>query len=439
LSPILYERRILLLALAAGLGGTLAALILLWTGAFSANLRWTLSIVLVVAWLSFAFSAQSRVTFPLRTLSNLLAALREGDFSIRARGANREDVLGEVLWEVNALSDTLRKQRLGAVEATALLRKVMEEIDVAVFAFDGAGCLRLVNRAGERILNLEERHLLGRTAEELGLSECLEGETPRIAQIDFPGKSGRWEIHRGSFREAGWPHQLLVISDLSRALRDEERQAWQRLIRVIGHELNNSLAPIKSVAENLESVIARNQRAPDWEDDLRSGLSIIAARSDGLARFMNAYARLAKLPPPVIKSMDVGVWVRRVVALEPRMQVVMEGGPELHVRADPDQLEQLLINLLHNAVDAALETGGGVRVGWRRDNGSLEVWVQDDGPGIPSAANLFVPFFTTKQGGSGIGLVLCRQIAEGHAGSVTLENRENARGSEARLRLPISG
>jgi nitrogen fixation/metabolism regulation signal transduction histidine kinase len=437
LSPILYERRILLLALAAGLAGTVVALILLWTGDFSANLRWTLTIVITVAWLSFAFSAQNHVTFPLRTLSNLLAALREGDFSIRARGANREDALGEVLWEVNALSDTLRKQRLGAVEATALLRKVMEEIDVAVFAFDGAGCLRLVNRAGERILNSSQDLLLGRDAGELGLSDCLEGETPRIAQIDFPGKSGRWEIHRGSFREAGWPHQLLVISDLSRALRDEERQAWQRLIRVIGHELNNSLAPIKSVAENLESVMGRAQRQPDWEDDMRSGLSIIAARSDGLARFMNAYARLAKLPPPVFQPMDVGAWVRRVAALELRMHVTVEGGPDLSIQADPDQLEQLLINLLHNAVDAALETGGGVRVGWAREDGSLDVWVQDDGPGIPSPANLFVPFFTTKQGGSGIGLVLCRQIAEAHAGSITLENREMKPGSEARLRLPL--
>jgi nitrogen fixation/metabolism regulation signal transduction histidine kinase len=437
LSPILYERRILLLALAAGLAGTVVALILLWTGDFSSNLRWTLTIVITVAWLSFAFSAQNHVTFPLRTLSNLLAALREGDFSIRARGANREDALGEVLWEVNALSDTLRKQRLGAVEATALLRKVMEEIDVAVFAFDGAGCLRLVNRAGERILNSSQDLLLGRDAGELGLSDCLEGETPRIAQIDFPGKSGRWEIHRGSFREAGWPHQLLVISDLSRALRDEERQAWQRLIRVIGHELNNSLAPIKSVAENLESVMGRAQRQPDWEDDMRSGLSIIAARSDGLARFMNAYARLAKLPPPVFQPMDVGAWVRRVAALELRMHVTVEGGPDLSIQADPDQLEQLLINLLHNAVDAALETGGGVRVGWAREDGSLDVWVQDDGPGIPSPANLFVPFFTTKQGGSGIGLVLSRQIAEAHAGSITLENREMKPGSEARLRLPL--
>lgn len=437
MKPIPYERRILFLALAAGVGGTLIALILLWTGNYSSRLEWTLTVVIGVAWLSFAFTAQSRVVFPLRTLSNLLAALREGDFSIRARGASRDDVLGEVLREVNALGETLRQQRLGALEATALLRKVMEEIDVAVFAFDGLGCLRLVNRAGERLLNEPAVRLLGRAAGELGLSECLQGEASRIAQIAFPGKSGRWEIHRGGFREGGLPHQLLVITDLSRALREEERQAWQRLIRVLGHELNNSLAPIKSVAENLGSMLSRKERAVDWAEDMRSGLNVIAARTDGLARFMNAYARLAKLPPPVLQPMDVATWIRRVVGLEPRLQVQLKPGPEVNINADPAQLEQLLINLLHNAVDAALETGGGVRVGWSCQDSYVEVWVQDDGPGIPNLQNLFVPFFTTKPGGSGIGLVLSRQIAEAHGGSLTLENRESSHGCEARLHLPL--
>jgi PAS domain S-box-containing protein len=434
----LYERRILLLALSAGLGSTLVAMILLWTGNYSSKLQWTLTVMMIIAWLSFAFTAQSRVVFPLRTLSNLLAALREGDFSIRARGANVEDALGEVLREVNALGETLRQQRLGALEATALLRKVMEEIDVAVFAFDGNGFLRLVNRAGERVLAQPEERLLGRTAEELALAECLQGETPRIAQIAFPGKSGRWEIHRGSFREAGLAHQLLVITDLSRALRDEERQAWQRLIRVLGHELNNSLAPMKSIAENLSSMLGRKDRASDWQEDMRSGLNVIAARTDGLARFMNAYARLAKLPPPIFQPLDVGQWIRRVAGLEPRLQVQLKPGPDVNIQADQAQLDQLLINLLHNAVDAALETGGGVRVGWEREDGYIEVWVQDDGPGIPNPTNLFVPFFTTKPSGSGIGLVLSRQIAEAHGGSLTLENRESHRGCEARLRLPVN-
>ena len=426
----------MLLALAAGLGSTAVALILLWIGGYSSKTQWTLTTLMILAWLSFAFSAQGRVVFPLRTVSNLLAALREGDFSIRARGANRTDALGEVLREVNALGETLRQQRLGALEATALLRKVMEEIDVAVFAFDGVGRLRLVNRAGERVLARPAEALLGHTATELALAECLAGETPRIIQATFPGKSGRWEVHRGSFREGGLPNQVLLISDLSTALRDEERQAWQRLIRVLGHELNNSLAPIKSVAENLGSMLGRKDRASDWQEDMRAGLHVIAARTDGLARFMNAYARLAKLPPPAFRSVEVGACVRRVVGLEQRLGIDLEAGPEVRIQADQDQLEQVLINLLHNAVDASLETGGAVRVGWTRSNGYVEVWVADEGPGIPNSANLFVPFFTTKPSGSGIGLVLSRQIVEAHGGSLVLENRPSHRGAEARLRLP---
>ena len=437
MKPLAYERRILVRALLAGLAGSVTAIILLWTGQHDAKTSWTLTIIIVVAWLGFAFSAQNRITFPLRTLSNMLAALHEGDFSIRSRGAQHSDALGEVMHEVNALGETLRQQRLGAVEATALLRKVMEEIDIAVFAFDASDRLRLINRAGERILNRPAERAIGRTAQELGVEVCLAVETPHVAQIAFPGKMGRWEIHRGSFRESGKPHQLVLISDLSHALREEERLAWQRLIRVIGHELNNSLAPIKSVAESLSAIMSRSDKPADWQDDMSRGLAVIANRTDGLARFMNAYARLARLPAPQFQSMPVSAWVQRAARLDPRMPIPINPGPEVTIQADPDQLDQVLINLVKNAVDAANETGGGVHVGWNTEDGFLEVWVRDEGPGIPSAANLFVPFFTTKPGGSGIGLVLSRQIAEAHGGSLSLENVVSGHGCEARLRLPL--
>lgn len=437
MKPLAYERRILVRALLAGLIGSATAIILLWTGQHDAKTAWTLTIIIVVAWLGFAFSAQNRITFPLRTLSNMLAALHEGDFSIRSRGALHNDALGEVMREVNALGETLRQQRLGAVEATALLRKVMEEIDIAVFAFDSSDRLRLINRAGERILNRPAERAIGRTAQELGVELCLTVETPHVAQIAFPGKIGRWEIHRGSFREGGKPHQLVLISDLSHALREEERLAWQRLIRVIGHELNNSLAPIKSVAESLSGIMSRSDKPSDWEDDMSRGLAVIANRTDGLARFMNAYARLARLPAPQLQPVAVGAWVQRASSLDPRMRIPIEHGPEITIQADPDQLDQVLINLVKNAVDAASETGGGVHVGWSTEDSFLEVWIRDEGPGIPSAGNLFVPFFTTKPGGSGIGLVLSRQIAEAHGGTLSLENARFGRGCEARLRLPL--
>ncbi len=445
MNRLTYERRVQLLALSAGLPGSLIALILLWTGNHSSSTAWTLTLLICSLWLGFALSARNRVVFSLQTLSNLLAALREEDFSIRARGAHREDAMGEVMLEVNALSQTLREQRLGALEATALLRTVMEEIDVAIFTFDNETKLRLVNRAGERLLARPAERLLGFSAVELGLASCLEGEAARTMELGFPGSSGRWGMRRGSFRQGGRPHHLLVLTDLSRALRDEERQAWRRLIRVLGHELNNSLAPIQSVAQGLESGLQKALKEPapgdgatrSILDDMRQGLGIIRSRTEALGRFMAAYAHLARLPQPNLAPMDVAEWIFRTAKLETRVKVSLSQGPAIAISADADQLDQLLINLIRNAADASMETGGGVQVGWARQGSQLDVWILDDGPGIPNTANLFVPFFTTKPGGSGIGLVLCRQIAEGHGGDLTLKNRSDSQGCEARLRLPI--
>ena len=431
-----HQQRILLMTLLAGLPGSLAALLLLWSGEFSARTQWTFSLFIVVFWLGYAFAVRERVVMPLQTLSNLLAALREEDYSIRGRGARANDALGEVMIEVNALGQTLREQRLGAVDATTLLRTVMAEIDVAVFTFDAEQKLRLVNRSGERLLAAPSERLVGRSASDLGLATCLQGEVATTLSLSFPGGMGRWAVRRSTFRERGMPHQLLLLADLSRALREEERQAWQRLLRVLGHELNNSLAPIKSIAGSLEHLIQRDQREPDWEDDLRRGLAVIAARAEALSRFMQAYAQLARLPQPKLQPMEVSSWIRRAAGFETRAKIELEEGPELTIRADSDQLDQLLINVLRNATDASLETGGKVTLGWGKSGTQLEVWVRDEGPGLADTANLFVPFFTTKPGGSGIGLVLSRQIAEAHGGSLTLENRKNGGGCVARLKLP---
>jgi signal transduction histidine kinase len=172
-------------------------------------------------------------------------------------------------------------------------------------------------------------------------------------------------------------------------------------------------------------------------DDMKRGLAIIAARSDSLSRFTTAYARLAKLPAPRLDAVNVLALVKRIAAVETRLPIRIAEGPDVGIRADPDQLEQLLINLVHNASDAALQTGGGVTVGWKREGRSFELWIDDEGAGLTNASNIFVPFFTTKPGGSGIGLVLSRQIAEAHGGSLTLENRNDRRGCRAYLRLPL--
>lgn len=435
-----FERRVTFLALAAGLPAVVLSAFLLWFDNYSGRVQWTVDLLLVSIWLGVAFNLKQRIVRPLQTLSNILAAIREGDYSIRGRRAAPGDALGEVMLEVNDLGQTLREQRLGAMEATALLRTVMAEIDVAVFAFDGKERLRLVNRAGERLLAQPATRLLGRTSGELGLAACFNGgedEGPQTMQMVFPGGFGRWDVRRSTFREGGAQHRLLVLTDLSQTLREEERSAWQRLLRVLGHELNNSLAPIKSVAGSLADLIGRQPRPADWDDDMQRGLDVISSRADSLARFVESYSKLARLPQPRFEPLIIGSLVRRVASLETRLPVKVVAGPELLIKGDDVQLEQLLINLIRNAVDASMETGGGVGVGWTQDNGQVEVWVSDEGPGLSSTANLFVPFFTTKAKGSGIGLVLSRQIAEAHGGTLTLENRPGAPGCEALLRLPL--
>jgi two-component system nitrogen regulation sensor histidine kinase NtrY len=435
-----FERRVTFLALLAGLPAVVLCAFLLWFDNYSGRVQWTVDLILVSIWLGVAFNLKQRIVRPLQTLSNILAAIREGDYSIRGRRAATGDALGEVMLEVNDLGQTLREQRLGAMEATALLRTVMAEIDVAVFAFDGKERLRLVNRAGERLLAQPATRLLGRTSGELGLAACFngaEGKGPQTMQMVFPGGFGRWDVRRSTFREGGAQHRLLVLTDLSQTLREEERSAWQRLLRVLGHELNNSLAPIKSVAGSLADLIGRQPRPADWDEDMQRGLEVISSRADSLARFVESYSKLARLPQPRFEPLIIGSLVRRVASLETRLPVKVVAGPELLINGDDAQLEQLLINLIRNAVDASMETGGGVGVGWSQDNGQVEVWVSDEGPGLSSTANLFVPFFTTKAKGSGIGLVLSRQIAEAHGGTLTLENRPGAPGCEALLRLPL--
>jgi two-component system nitrogen regulation sensor histidine kinase NtrY len=451
---LLYEHRISLYSLIVALPGIAASGILIWFQPWSAESKVGLLLAELFAWWLLSLALHEQTIRPLQTLANVVAALREEDYSFRARGALPDDALGELSLEVNALADLLADRRIRAIEATALLRRVVEEIDAPLFAFDPDGVLQLVNPAGEKLLQQAGARLLGRTADEIGLADCLSAANEALVALPPDTSSARWLVRQSKFREKGVPHTLVVLSDVSRALREEERNAWQRLIRVLGHELNNSLAPIKSIAGSLGSRLAETQLDPEQRRDFERGLAIIEERTASLNRFLQAYRQLAQMPPPVIKKVALLPIVERVIFLETRAAVAISRGPDLTLLVDSDQIEQMLINLVRNAVEAALEPGPGdarpmnsekgvgshqpdVTLGWALEDHSVEIIIDDNGLGLLNPSNAFVPFYTTKPAGSGIGLALSRQIVEAHGGSIELSNLNGKRGCRVRVRLPL--
>lgn len=448
-SKLLYEKRIALFGLLAALPGAVFGTTLIWTHTWPTDVKIALTALEFFLWFVLTLALLDQVVRPLQTLANVVGALREEDYSFRARGAARDDALGELALEINALADILTEQRIQSIEATALLSRVVEEINDPLFTFDPEHKLRLVNAAGERLLQQSAARLLGQTATQLSLNACFEAANETLVAVPY-SPNARWMVRKSSFRQNGVPHTLIVLSDVSRALREEERSAWQRLIRVLGHELNNSLAPIMSIAGSLASRLPQLELPESQQIDFQRGLGIIEARTASLHRFLQSYRRLAQMPSPTLQPVELRPLIERVAALETRLRVEIVPGPDVVAMIDPDLVEQMLINLVRNAVDAALEQAQSaghssgtppepprVDMHWQQEDGKIALLVEDNGIGLLNPGNAFVPFYTTKPGGSGIGLVLCQQIAEAHGGSIALANRQNAHGCVVKVLLPF--
>jgi len=403
-------------------------------------------LALVLGWMFAVSIFMEQIVRPLQTLANVVAALREDDYSFRARGGQRSDALGDLALEVNRLAGTLQGRRAGALEAMALVERVMRSMQSPVLAFDPEGRLRLLNAAGERAFGLRVQTALGYSATQLKLEELLHVGDDDVISLNRGQQPVRWVVKRTSFRLRGIPHTLLVLSDVSAALREEERLAWERLIRVLGHEINNSLTPIKSIANSLRGRLAAMNDATGERVDFERGLEVIENRSESLNRFLQAYRQLMGLPAPKLSAVSLATLVEHVAQLERRVAVTVTPTADVVLQIDKDHMEQALINLVRNAADAALSPdaidGNKARVdiSWQTTGAEVVIAILDNGPGLTNAGNLFVPFYTTKPGGTGIGLVLAQQIAQAHRGSVQLANRTDGHtGCKADLRLPLAG
>ena len=433
------------------------------------SVQWIALPSLIVAWLFIVSLVLEQIIRPLQTLANVVAALREDDYSFRARGGRRNDAMGDLALEINALAGMLQVQRVGAMEAMALVERVMKSMQSPVLAFDPEGRLKLLNSAAERAFNLGKTGVplssSGRRAADnsaagmADLERLLRAEDNDLLSLTNSQQSARWVVKRTKFRLRGIPHTLFVLSDVSEALREEERLAWERLIRVLGHEINNSLTPIKSIAGSLRSRLRSVAGELVDDEDFARGLEVIEDRAESLNRFLQAYRELMGLPAPKLENVSLAAIIRRVAKLETRVVVSVNEQSDLVVRADPDQLAQALINLVRNAAEAAMSPDAAmvaeipskgtraarevvgeepmVAIEWLSAHGEVLITILDNGPGLTNASNVFVPFYTTKPGGTGIGLVLAQQIAMAHSGSVQLVNRLGTHGCCACLRLPL--
>jgi nitrogen fixation/metabolism regulation signal transduction histidine kinase len=440
-----FERRLRLWLQLMGLPVLILVWVVLHSEKTDPSVLWIVLLILVGGWAFVVSLVMEQVTRPLQTLANVIAALREDDYSFRARGAIRNDAMGDLALEVNALAGMLQAQRAGALEAIALVERVLNSMQSPVFAFDPEGRLKLINASAEQMLGVDAKRALGQPAEEFELAYLLEASDDDLFSLGNGQQAARWIVKRASFRLSGIPHTLVVLSDVSAALREEERLAWARLIRVLGHEINNSLAPIKSIAESLRGRVADAIPA-NRRGDFDRGLEVIESRAESLNRFLQAYRQLMGLPAPRLELIPLAPLIDRVAQLETRVRVTVKGGRAVTLPADADQIQQALINLVRNAAEATLgpdTTHGGaacVVIEWKTTATDVIIGIIDNGPGLTNASNLFVPFYTTKPEGTGIGLVLAQQIAQAHRGAVELHNRADGQsGCRAELRLPLSG
>lgn len=374
-----------------------------------------------------------KVVATLRDSNSMLEAMSKGEGNMQMGPA--EGVLAEHYQLLNQFAQTMNEQRLISKEQHLLLQKVSLHIDVGIIAVDSEHRIVLMNPAAERLLQVSFDKWQGWPLVQLGVNEAINKSGSHLMKLKCGQDSKQVYVVTEQYLENGKPHYLLFITDVQHLLYEEERQAWQKLFRVLSHEINNSLTPISAISQGLSKQL-QNTEPPPEPQQLAEGLQVINERAQGLNQFMKSYQQLTRLPPPEKQLLVLEDLVANVCGLFE--QPIDCRGEAISLYADPAQLQQVLVNLVKNALESGSDKHPvQVVIEWRRQSGKLVLDVLDNGLGIQNPDNLFIPFYSTKPGGSGIGLVLCRQIARNHGGDLQLTNRDSQPGAQSRLLIPL--
>ncbi|MBK1877559.1 ATP-binding protein [Pelagicoccus mobilis] len=437
LKKMTNHSKVMWLCLLSGFPGLIFMLVTFFREDYSMLSISTIVVVVSAVYLFCFVYLYKLVVHPWQVMANVISAFKERDFTLRIKYSNVDDPLELSFLELNSLADCLQNQRMDVIETHELLSKILQEVEAAVFCFDEEENLKMANEFGRELFACEGDAPLSGTASELNLKPFLREALQSSHEIEFPGRKSRWLVKRSIYREGGMPHTMLLVADLQGPLREEELDAWKKLIRVLGHELNNSMTPLRSMADSLKRIVRRDPLPDEWREDVCGGLSVIERRVESLSRFVTGYSQLARLPAPQLEPFFLKDLLERVTTFESRCKVDLEFGPEVELSGDESQLELVITNLLKNAAEALEGRDGVTSVGWDLVDEEAVIRIKDEGHGLAGEDNIFVPFFSTKAQGSGIGLFLSRQIVEAHHGRLTLENRTDRAGCVATIALPV--
>lgn len=379
-----------------------------------------------------SFLIYQRTIQPFYRLTSMVEAVRLEDYSSRAKPIYKQGIIKELFVEVNNLAELLQQRKQRYDQHAFLIYQLMAQLDTPIVVFNDSLQLSHANDAFSAWCQQPWQSLRHYSSQRLGLGLNEQQQWQILSKNNHQQGEGNWQLRQSHFIKDNHKYHLLVLTDIGQEIRKTQQESWLQIIRVLSHEIHNSLTPIKSLAQSMAEM-------PSTEPRSKEALAVIVRRSISLDEFVSRYATLYRnfnVKPCWINSSD---FARHLSTLFDQQAIVIENNISA-IPADQALLEQVMINLVKNAIEAhnmgSAPKNTEITVSFNLQQDKTHIEIIDQGHGISNLENLFVPFYTTKENGNGIGLALCRNIIEQHGGSLTLVNNANGIGAKAEIILP---